>query len=150
MKIINSKNQYQRENNYDFDNNYFDEKFFNKNKLNSINNSNFLNPTINYEEKGQERENPNNSTGTVTKANSIVSLQKKSTHSLPDRPGNMDNLFCYNLNDYRFDKEKENNIINNKLINDNLQDEDFIRQKKLLMNELHNLSNYEEDSNYDY
>ena len=150
MKIINSKNQYQRENNYDFDNNYFDEKFFNKNKLNSINNSNFLNPTINYEEKGQERENPNNSTGTVTKANSIVSLQKKSTHSLPDRPGNMDNLFCYNLNDYRFDKEKENNIINNKLINDNLQDEEFIRQKKLLMNELHNLSNYEEDSNYDY
>jgi len=151
MKIFNSKNQYQRENNYDFDNNYIDDKFFHKNKPNNINNTNLLNPTINYEEKGQEKEYPNNSTGTVTKANSILSLQKKSTHSLPDRPGNMDNLFCYNLNDYRFGKESNNNIINNnRLINDNLQDEDFIRQKKLLMNELHNLSNYEEDSNYDY
>ena len=35
-------------------------------------------------------------------------------------------------------------------INDILQDEDFIRQKKLLMDELHNWSNYDEDSNVDY
>ena len=41
-------------------------------------------------------------------------------------------------------------MINNKNNNDNLQDEDFIRQKKMLMNELHNWSNYDEDSNVEY
>ena len=150
MNNINSNNKYQRENNYDFDNNYLDEKFLNKNKYNAINNINFLNPTIHYEEKEkeQEKENTNNSTGTVTKASSIISLQKKSTHSLPDRPGHIENLLNFNLNEYKIEKTKDtNNAINNKNINDNLQDEDFIRQKKMLMNELHNWSNYDEDSN---
>ena len=146
-KITNSNNIYQRENNYDFDNNFIDEKFFNKNKSNIINNINFLNPTIHYEEKEQEKEN---STGTATKANSIVSLQKKSTHSLPDRPGQIENLFCFNLNEGKIEKTKDNNIINNKNINDNLRDEEFIRQKKMLMNELHNLSNFDDDSNFEY
>ena len=153
MNNINSNNKYQRENNYDFDNNYLDEKFLNKNKYNAINNINFLNPTIHYEEKEkeQEKENTNNSTGTVTKASSIISLQKKSTHSLPDRPGHIENLLNFNLNEYKIEKTKDtNNAINNKNINDNLQDEDFIRQKKMLMNELHNWSNYDEDSNVDY
>ena len=152
MNNINSNNKYQRENNYDFDNNYLDEKFLNKNKYNAINNINFLNPTIHYEEKEkeQEKENTNNSTGTVTKASSIISLQKKSTHSLPDRPGHIENLLNFNLNEYKIEKTKDtNNAINNKNINDNLQDEDFIRQKKMLMNELHNWSNYDEDSNFE-
>ena len=151
MNNINSNIKYQRENNYDFDNNYLDEKFLNKNKYNAINNINFLNPTIYYEEKEkeQEKENTNNSTGTVTKASSIISLQKKSTHSLPDRPGHIENLLNFNLNEYKIEKTKDtNNAINNKNINDNLQDEDFIRQKKMLMNELHNWSNYDEDSNF--
>ena len=147
MKNMNSNNKYQRENNYDFDNNFLDEKFFHKYKSNVINNINFLNPTIHYEEKEQEKEN---STATVTKANSIVSLQKKSTHSLPDRPGQIENLLNFNLNDNKVEKTKDNYIINNKNIKDNLQDEEFIRQKKMLMNELHNMSDYNEDSNLDY
>ena len=151
LNKINSNNKYQRENNYDFDNNYLEEKFLNKNKYNAINNINFLNPTIHYEEKEQEKENANNSTGTVTKASSIISLQKKSTHSLPDRPGHIENLLNFNLYDYKIEKPKDNiNVINNKNNNDNLQDEDFIRQKKMLMNELHNWSNYDEDSNVEY
>ena len=148
LKIINLNNKYQRENNYDFDNNYLEEKFLNKNKYNAINNINFLNPTIREE---KEKENANISTGTVTKASSIISLQKKSTHSLPDRPGHIENLLNFNINEYKFEKTKDNNnMINNKNINDNLQDEDFIRQKKMLMNELHNWSNYDEDSNFEY
>ena len=70
-------NLYQRDSNYDFDNNYIEDKFRNKIKANIINNINFLNPSIHYEEKEHEKENANISTGTVTKANSIVSLQKK-------------------------------------------------------------------------
>ena len=151
IKNINLINKYQRENNYDFDNNFIDEKFLNKNKLNVINTISFLNPTIHYEEKEQEKENNNISTGTVTKANSIVSLQKKSTHSLPDRPDNMEHLLYFNLNDYKNEKNMDNNIINKNInINNNLQDEDFIRQRKMLMNELHNFSNYDEDSNENY
>ena len=151
IKNIDLINKYQRENNYDFDNNFIDEKFLNKNKLNVINTISFLNPTIHYEEKEQEKENNNISTGTVTKANSIVSLQKKSTHSLPDRPDNMEHLLYFNLNDYRNEKNMDNDIINKNInINNNLQDEDFIRQRKMLMNELHNFSNYDEDSNENY
>ena len=150
-KNINSNNIYQRENIYDFDNNYIEDKFLNKNKSNVINNYNFLNPTIHYEGKEQEKENPNNSTGTMTKANSIISLQKKSTHSLPDRPSHVENLLCFNINDYKYENNFDNNIINkNKNINDNLLDEEYIRQKKLLMNELHNWSNYDEESNDDF
>ena len=151
IKNMKINNIFQRENNYDFDNNLFEDKFLNKNKSNIINNINFLNPTINYEEKDQEKENNNISTGTVTKANSIISFQKKSTHSLPDRPGNIENLFFSNINDNKTGKNQVNkNITKNKNKNDILQDEDFIRQKKLLMDELHNWSNYDEDSNVDY
>ena len=151
IKNMKINNLFQRENNYDFDNNLFEDKFLNKNKSNIINNINFLNPTINFEEKDQEKENNNISTGTVTKANSIISFQKKSTHSLPDRPGNIENLFFSNINDNKTGKNQVNkNITKNKNKNDILQDEDFIRQKKLLMDELHNWSNYDEDSNVDY
>ena len=147
MINLNSNNIYQRENNYDFDNNNIEDKFVNKNKTNFINNLNNLNPTISLEE--QEKENLNNSTGTVTKANSIVSLQKKSAHSLPDRPGHIENILCYNINDYKLEKNQDifSKNINN---NNNFQDEDFIKQKKLLTNELHNWSNYDEDSNAEY
>ena len=147
MINLNSNNIYQRENNYDFDNNNIEDKFVNKNKINFINNLNNLNPTISLEE--QEKENLNNSTGTVTKANSIVSLQKKSAHSLPDRPEHIENILCYNINDYKLEKNQDifSKNINN---NNNFQDEDFIKQKKLLTNELHNWSNYDEDSNAEY
>ena len=151
IKNINLIIKYQRENNYDFDNNFIDEKFLNKNKLNVINTISFLNPTIHNEEKEQDKENNNISTGTVTKANSIVSLQKKSTHSLPDRPENIEHLLYFNLNDNKNEKNTDNNIINKNInLNNNLQDEDFMRQRKMLMNELHNFSNYDEDSNENY
>ena len=145
-------NLYQRDSNYDFDNNYIEDKFRNKIKANIINNINFLNPSIHYEEKEHEKENANISTGTVTKANSIVSLQKKSTHSLPDRPNNIENIFNLNLYENKFEKNHDYNIFNKNIninINNNLQDEEFLRQKRLLMNELHNWSNYDEDSNAD-
>ena len=147
-----NENLYQRDSNYDFDNNYIEDKFRNKIKANINNNINFINPSIHYEEKEHEKENMNISTGTVTKANSIVSLQKKSTHSLPDRPNNIENLFNFNINENKFEKHYDDNILNKNInikINNNLQDEEFIRQKKLLMNELHNWSNYEEESNGD-
>ena len=145
-----NENLYQRDSNYDFDNNYIEDKFRNKIKANINNNINFINPSIHYEEKEHEKENMNISTGTVTKANSIVSLQKKSTHSLPDRPNNIENLFNFNINENKFEKHYDDNILNKNInikINNNLQDEEFIRQKKLLMNELHNWSNYDEESN---
>ena len=147
-----NENLYQRDSNYDFDNNYIEDKFRNKIKANINNNINFINPSIHYEEKEHEKENMNLSTGTVTKANSIVSLQKKSTHSLPDRPNNIENLFNFNINENKFEKHYDDNILNKNInikINNNLQDEEFIRQKKLLMNELHNWSNYDEESNGD-
>ena len=147
-----NENLYQRDSNYDFDNNYIEDKFRNKIKANINNNINFINPSIHYEEKDHEKENMNISTGTVTKANSIVSLQKKSTHSLPDRPNNIENLFNFNINENKFEKHYDDNILNKNInikINNNLQDEEFIRQKKLLMNELHNWSNYDEESNGD-
>ena len=147
-----NENLYQRDSNYDFDNNYIEDKFRNKIKANINNNINFINPSIHYEEKEHEKENMNISTGTVTKANSIVSLQKKSTHSLPDRPNNIENLFNFNINENKFEKHYDDNILNKNInikINNNLQDEEFIRQKKLLMNELHNWSNYDEESNWD-
>ena len=151
IKHMNSNQKYLRDNNYDFDNNFFDEKFYNKNKSNFINNYNLLNPTILYEEKEQEKDNPNTSTGSVTKANSIVSLQKKSTHSLPDRPGNIENLICFNYNDYKIGNNIDNNRINKiNNINDNLNDEEFNRQIKLIRNDLQNYSNYDEESNGDY
>ena len=132
-----NENLYQRDSNYDFDNNYIEDKFRNKIKANINNNINFINPSIHYEEKEHEKENMNISTGTVTKANSIVSLQKKSTHSLPDRPNNIENLFNFNINENKFEKHYDDNILNKNInikINNNLQDEEFIRQKKLLMN----------------
>ena len=147
-----NENLYQRDSNYDFDNNYIEDKFRNKIKANINNNINFINPSIHYEEKEHEKENMNISTGTMTKANSIVSLQKKSTHSLPDRPNNIENLFNFNINENKFEKHYDDNILNKNInikINNNLQDEEFIRQKKLLMNELHNWSNYDEESNGD-
>ena len=147
-----NENLYPRDSNYDFDNNYIEDKFRNKIKANINNNINFINPSIHYEEKEHEKENMNISTGTVTKANSIVSLQKKSTHSLPDRPNNIENLFNFNINENKFEKHYDDNILNKNInikINNNLQDEEFIRQKKLLMNELHNWSNYDEESNGD-
>ena len=147
-----NENLYQRDSNYDFDNNYIEDKFRNKIKANINNNINFINPSIHYEEKEHEKENMNISTGTVTKANSIVSLQKKSSHSLPDRPNNIENLFNFNINENKFEKHYDDNILNKNInikINNNLQDEEFIRQKKLLMNELHNWSNYDEESNGD-
>ena len=147
-----NENLYQRDSNYDFDNNYIEDKFRNKIKANINNNINFINPSIHYEEKEHEKENMNISTGTVTKANSIVSLQKKSTHSLPDRPNNIENLFNFNINENKFEKHYDDNILNKNInikINNNLQDEEFNRQKKLLMNELHNWSNYDEESNGD-
>ena len=147
-----NENLYQRDSNYDFDNNYIEDKFRNKIKANINNNINFINPSIHYEEKEHEKENMNISTGTVTKANSIVSLQKKSTHSLPDRPNNIENLFNFNINENKFEKHYDDNILNKNInikINNNLQDEEFIRQKKLLLNELHNWSNYDEESNGD-
>ena len=147
-----NENLYQRDSNYDFDNNYIEDKFRNKIKANINYNINFINPSIHYEEKEHEKENMNISTGTVTKANSIVSLQKKSTHSLPDRPNNIENLFNFNINENKFEKHYDDNILNKNInikINNNLQDEEFIRQKKLLMNELHNWSNYDEESNGD-
>ena len=146
------ENLYQRDSNYDFDNNYTEDKFRNKIKSNFINNINFLNPSIHYEDKEHEKENVNISTGTVTKANSIVSLQKKSTHSLPDRPNNIEETFNFNLYENKFEKNHDYNIFNKNIninINNNLQDAEFLRQKKLLMNELHNWSNYDEDSNGD-
>ena len=146
------ENLYQRDSNYDFDNNYTEDKFRNKIKSNFINNINFLNPSIHYEDKEHEKENVNISTGTVTKANSIVSLQKKSTHSLPDRPNNIEETFNFNLYENKFEKNQDYNIFNKNIninINNNLQDAEFLRQKKLLMNELHNWSNYDEDSNGD-
>ena len=144
-KNINSNNKYinQRDNNnYDFDNNFIEEKYINK-----IPHNNFINPTIYNEE--QEKENMNISTGTVTKANSIVSLQKKSSHSLPDRP-EFENRFI-NLNNYKINKTQEaiqTNKNNNNNFN-NSQDEEFNRQKMLLMNELHNWNNFDEESNED-
>ena len=107
-----NENLYQRDSNYDFDNNYIEDKFRNKIKANINNNINFINPSIHYEEKEHEKENMNISTGTVTKANSIVSLQKKSTHSLPDRPNNIENLFNFNINENKFEKHYDDNILN--------------------------------------
>ena len=130
-----NENLYQRDSNYDFDNNYIEDKFRNKIKANINNNINFINPSIHYEEKEHEKENMNISTGTVTKANSIVSLQKKSTHSLPDRPNNIENLFNFNINENKFEKHYDDNILNKNInikINNNLQDEEFIRQKKTI------------------
>ena len=145
---INSNNKYvdQRVNNiYDFDNNYTDEKFTNKTPP-----TNFFNPTIYNDE--HEKENANVSTSNATKTNSILSLQKKSTHSLPDRPDKFDtNRFinAFNLN-HRINQNQEYDQmskINN--ANNNTQDDDYNRQKKLLMNELHNWNNFDEESNED-
>ena len=138
-KSINSNNKYINQgdnNNYDFDNNYTEEKFINKAPVN-----NFLNPTIYNEE--QEKENTNISTGSITKTNSILSLQKKSTHSLPDRPDKFENRF---LNIYKINYIQELGQTNK--INDlnNNQDEEYNRQKKMLMNELHNWNNYDGES----
>ena len=68
---------------------------------------------------------------------------------MPDRPGYIENILCYNINDYKLEKNQDifSKNINN---NNNFQDEDFIKQKKLLTNELHNWSNYDEDSNAEY
>ena len=139
--ISNNKYINQRDNNnYDFDNNYTDEKFINK-----IPQNNFINPTIYNEE--QEKENMNISTGTVTKANSILSLQKKSSHSLPDRP-EFENKFI-NLNNYKINKTQEIIQTNKNNNFNNSQDEEFNRQKMILMNELHNWNNFDEESNED-
>ena len=78
--------------------------------------------------------------------------KKKSTHSLPDRPNNIEETFNFNLYENKFEKNQDYNIFNKNIninINNNLQDAEFLRQKKLLMNELHNWSNYDEDSNGD-
>ena len=141
-KNINSNDKYMNQrdnNNYDFDNNFTEEKFINKTPVN-----NFINPTIYNED--QEKENTNISTGSVTKTNSILSLQKKSTHSLPDRPDKLENRF---LNNYKINYIQESSKVDK--INDlnNNQDEEYNRQKKMLMNELHNWNNYDEESNDD-
>ena len=125
---INSNNKYvdQRVNNiYDFDNNYTDEKFTNKTPP-----TNFFNPTIYNDE--HEKENANVSTSNATKTNSILSLQKKSSHSLPDRPDKFDNnrfINAFNLN-YRINQKQEYgqmNKINN--ANNNTQDDEYNKQK---------------------
>ena len=145
---INSNNKYvkKRVNNiYDFDNNFTDEKLINK-----IPQTNIFNPTLYNDE--QEKENANISTSNATKTNSILSLQKKSSHSLPDRPDKFDNnrfINAFNLN-YRINQNQEYgqmNKINN--ANNNTQDDEYNRQKKLLMNELHNWNNFDEESNED-
>ena len=145
---INSNNKYvkQRINNiYDFDNNYTDEKLINKTPQ-----TNIFNPTLYNDE--QEKENANISTSNVTKTNSILSLQKKSSHSLPDRPdkfGNNRFINAFNLN-YRINQKQEYgqmNKINN--ANNNTQDDEKKKKKKLLMNELHNWNNFDEESNED-
>ena len=148
-------------NNYDFDNNFTEEKFMNKIQLNPVNNlKNILNPNMHYEE--QEKENTNISTENMTKTNSILSLQKKSTHSLPDRPEKNDNIFInnnfsnnLNLNNYKINQNQDFTQINkisnvpNINNNNNNQDDEYNRQKRLLMNELHNWSNFDEESNED-
>ena len=125
---INSNNKYvdQRVNNiYDFDNNYTDEKLINKTPP-----TNFFNPTIYNDE--HEKENANVSTSNATKTNSILSLQKKSSHSLPDRPDKFDNnrfINAFNLN-YRINQKQEHgqmNKINN--ANNNTQDDEYNKQK---------------------
>ena len=100
---INSNKQYINQlekNNYDFDNNFTEEKIMKKIQINSVNNlneiENILNPTIYNEE--QEKENINLSSETCTKTNSILSLQKKSSHSLPDRSDKNENYSNLILN----------------------------------------------------
>ena len=152
---INSNNKYfnQRDNNiYDFDNNLTEEKIISKIQQNN----NFINPTLYNDE--QEKENANISTSNATKTNSILSLQKKSSHSLPDRPEIIDNnrfIKAFNLNhkinqnqEYiQMNKINNINIVNN--ANNNTQDVEYNRQKKMLMNELHNWNNFDEESNED-
>ena len=74
---INSNAKYsnQRDNIYDFDNNLTEEKFINKIHLNALNN--ILNPSFYNDDQEKEKENNNVSSASVTKANSILSVQKK-------------------------------------------------------------------------
>ena len=174
-------NQYEKKIN-DFDDKFINDKCTNKMQLNSMNNiAHFLNPIVYNEEQEQEqeqepeqehekekeKENNNISTEAVTKTNSILSLQKKSTHSLPDRPGKTDNYFLNNnnkinqiqdiyqinkINNFQKNIDYNNNNISNNFnnINNLNQDEDFNRQKRMLMNELHNWNNFDdEESNED-
>ena len=163
-RSINSNNKYLKQrdnNNYDFDNNFVEDKFMNKFKINPVNNiKSILNPSIHIDD--QEKENTNILTQNATKTNSILSLQKKNILSLEDKTDNFDskninnfkNSNNYNINlNKDFSQVNKNNHINfninsNSSINNN-QDDDFHRQKKLLMNELHNWSNYGEESNED-
>ena len=143
---INSNYKYRNSrdnNNYDFDNNLTDEKMANKAQSKVLNN--ILTPTIHNEE--QEKENTNISTGTVTKANSILSFQKKnSTHSLPDKNNPNESPFINRLNNYKIkDNQDFSQIIKNNILMN--QDDEFNKQKRLLMNELHNWNNYDEESN---
>ena len=141
-------------NNYDFDNNFTEDKFMNKFKINPIKNiKNILNPSIYNDD--QEKENTNISTQNATKTNSILSLKKMNILSLENKNDNFDNMNFNNSNNYiikqnqDFTQVNKNNHINaNSNINNN-QDDDFNRQKKLLMNELHNWGNYDEESNED-
>ena len=151
----NSYNKYmsqrnKKNNNIDLDKNFTEEIFMNKIQLNAINNARNIFP----KNEDPEKENINISTETGTKNNSTLSLQKKSTHSLQDKPDKNENMHINNISHFKFGQIPEfpQNTINDNNNNNNSNnnnDDEYNRQKKLLMNELHNWRNFDEESNED-
>ena len=141
-KYVNQRNK-NNLNNFDLDKNFTEEIFMNKIQLNAINNYRNIFP----KNEEQDKEIINISTETGTKNNSILSLQKKSTNSLQDKPNKNENIYVNNISHFKIGQNQEFNLNRNNDNNNN--DDEFNKQKKLLMNELHNWKNFDEDSNED-
>ena len=138
-KYVNQRNK-NNLNNFDLDKNFTEEIFINNIQLNAINNYRNIFP----KNEEQDKEIINISTETGTKNNSILSLQKKSTHSLQDKPNKNENVYVNNVSHFKIGQNQE---FNQNINNDNNNDDEYNKQKLLLMNELHNWKNFDEDSN---
>lgn len=172
---MNSKNEYtnQLENkNYDFDYNYSEEKYSKMKQFNGINNINtFLKPTIQNDkdlEPDQEQELEKEKEIELSlpkislKNNNFLFIPKKPNNSFIDKSEKIDKIENIFLNNYRINQNinsintntinsnmNKNIICNMNLINNNMnynQDDDFIRQKQLLTQELHNWNRNDEES----
>ena len=142
-KYMNQRNK-NNLNKIDLDKNFTEELFMNKIQLNDINNFRIIFPKI----EEIEKENINISTEAGTKNSSSLSLQKKSTHSLQGKSDKNNNImYNNNVNNLKISQISE--FPQNKIIDNNNNDDEYNRQKKLLMNKLHNWKNFNEESDED-
>ena len=142
-KYMNQRNK-NNLNKIDLDKNFTEELFMNKIQLNDINNFRIIFPKI----EEIEKENINISTEAGTKNSSSLSLQKKSTHSLQGKSDKNNNImYNNNVNNLKISQISE--FPQNKIIDNNNNDDEYNRQKKLLMNKLHNWKNFNEETDED-